>query len=192
MNSKLQECITGYWGLPDHARGRVHAVRNHRPVCGDKVHPDAQFQWCASYVVDEYIECKRCREIINRWRQEGANPMKVIKNAKPLERKSRGHVVTQESDFTFRVKSGTSGKEYKVTLLRVGGAICSCGWGVHRSRRANYRSACSHVQAVYNHMANLIDRRSFAWASAEAAQRQHRPITDIQDGVVLTSRKEGT
>ena len=62
----------------------------------------------------------------------------------------------------------------------------------HTLFRQNHRSACSHVQAVFDYLANLIGRKSYAWSTEEAAARQHRPATNIQDGVVLTSRKDGT
>jgi hypothetical protein len=50
-----------------------------------------------------------------------------------------------------------------------------------------YRSACSHSQAVFEYREN--GRRTSAWSNETDAARQHRPVKDIGDGVILTSRK---
>ena len=54
-----------------------------------------------------------------------------IKNAKAIQGKSRAHKVSQEGS-RFSVVSGTSGSTYRVELLGIGGAQCSCDWGSYR------------------------------------------------------------
>ncbi len=52
---------TGYFGIPGTSRTTlVHIVDNGRPICGSRVGPDQQFQWCAGGVRLEYVECARC------------------------------------------------------------------------------------------------------------------------------------
>jgi hypothetical protein len=117
-------------------------------------------------------------------------PQKTITNPKSLNVKAKTHDVTPLDNDTFRVKSGTSGNEYFVRLLPdVEGGMCNCAWGQRRKRGDNYRSACSHVQAVYKQWEGFKNRTTTSWASKEDAKRQHRPVINIGDGVTLTSRK---
>lgn len=110
---------------------------------------------------------------------------RTIANPKTLQNKSRTHDVIQTGPQTFEVTSGASGNSYYVTLLSTGGMTCSCKWGQYRNGK-DPRSGCSHVQAAYSfHMG----RKASAWTSQEDAQRQHRPIVNIGDGVSLTTRK---
>ena len=39
----------------------VHVVDSGVPICGTLIHPDMEFQWCASGVYLPALECKRCR-----------------------------------------------------------------------------------------------------------------------------------
>ena len=111
-----------------------------------------------------------------------------ITNPKAVQRKSRCHEITQVSQNAYTVKSGSSGSSYTVILQQDQGATCTCEWG--RFRKFNDpRSGCSHVIAVFNHLAEWENRTVMAWSSEEDARRQHRPTLDIGDGVVLTSRK---
>jgi len=111
--------------------------------------------------------------------------MKIV-NDKVIQKRSRGDVVTPfyrgRSD-SFTILSGVSGKTYYARLMRTG-ANCSCPWGSHKW--TDLRSACHHIQAVFDHLE--LDRRVSAWCDVERAMRQHRPILDIGDGVTLTSR----
>lgn len=55
---------TGYFASPatPHKRSKVHLVTGAYdvPICGVYIKPDKRFQWCATYVCREYVECKRC------------------------------------------------------------------------------------------------------------------------------------
>lgn len=125
-----------------------------------------------------------------------------IKNAKALHEKSKTHEV-QSLDAvgnTWQVTSGTSGKHYVVRLqretrdgaIRFNGARCSCPWGQYRPSAQGFRSGCSHVQAVFAHLVEREQNRTTsAWASAEDARRQHRPILALDDGLYLTTRAAG-
>ena len=117
-----------------------------------------------------------------------------IRNVKQLQKKRKMHQVERVGVNSYHVTSGTSGKVYKVTVqnqardgaVRYGGAFCSCKWGQYRPG-SDGRSGCSHVMAVFE--ALDAERKTSAWGSSQDAKRQHRPITVIGDGVILTSRK---
>lgn len=116
--------------------------------------------------------------------------MNAITNPKTLQKKAKSHTVTPLDHNTFRVTSGASGNEYLVRLQNgIEGAVCDCPWGAYRTYGDHYRSGCSHVQAVYRHLEGQRNRAPSAWASREDAQRQRRPMLDIGDGVILTSRR---
>lgn len=114
-----------------------------------------------------------------------------IVNSKAINQKAKTHAVTPLDHNTFCVKSGTSEEEYLVRLLvDIDGATCNCGWGEHRKYIDYYRSSCSHVQAVYQQMEEHRNRTTSAWSTKDDAKRQHRQMTDIGDGVILTLRKK--
>jgi len=71
------------------------------------------------------------------------------------------------------------------------GATCSCPWGQYRPMD-DARSGCSHAQAVIAHLEAERERTTAAWSDEQQAARQHRPIINLGDGVVVTSRKNGT
>ena len=112
---------------------------------------------------------------------------KKIKNAKQLQKKSRSHQVRHVWGNMYQVVSGASGRTYYVRV-KEDGATCDCKWGTRGGHKAKDRSGCSHVQAVYNYIESEKSRRISAWTDEEQARRQHRPMSDIGDGVVLTSR----
>lgn len=113
-----------------------------------------------------------------------------ISNPKTVNQKARKHDVTPLDHDTFRVKSGSSGQEYLVRLLPgEEGGTCDCSWGQYRKYSDNYRSGCSHVQAVFQQLETQRNRTTSAWSTKEDAGRQHRQIADIGDGVILTLRK---
>jgi hypothetical protein len=60
----IRNYSVGYFGIPgfNRAGGRVHLVRNHKPICGERLHPDAEYQWCGPGLYLDWIECKRCLE----------------------------------------------------------------------------------------------------------------------------------
>ncbi|MCB0163165.1 MAG: hypothetical protein KDI79_02990 [Anaerolineae bacterium] len=109
-----------------------------------------------------------------------------IANAKEIQAKSRRHAVRQIGPNWYKVRSGETKRVYDV-VLAVNGGTCTCEWGRQRPDE-DHRSACSHVVAALNYRAATKGRRVSAWDSEEAAQRQHRPILKIGDGLILTSR----
>lgn len=119
---------------------------------------------------------------------------RTIINYKLVHDKSDVHKVSQVYDRTWVVTSGQAWDRYYVQLHedRPGGT-CDCDWGTNGGRRRGYgkfkeASGCSHVQAVIEKIEAVKGRRTSAWGNEEQAKRQHRPILDIGDGVVLTSR----
>ena len=117
---------------------------------------------------------------------------KIVEHKK-VQRKSRTHTVTQVGVNTYHVTSGHSGKTYTVRLqdqtrdgaVTYTGAVCDCKWSQYRPANDS-RSGCSHVMAVFDY---VDARRTIsAWGQTEDAKRQHRPVTYIGDGVILTSR----
>ncbi len=111
-----------------------------------------------------------------------------IRNAKGIQHKSRGHVVTQTGPRTFRVVSGTSGNAYRVYVDPVSHVgDCTCSWG--QFRRCGAGSGCSHVVAVHEYIAEQAGRRVSAWTDETQAERQHRSAYRIGDNVILTTRK---
>lgn len=61
---------TGWWGIPGQKDGgrnsRVHAVSDGKPICGQKFHPEAEYQWCCDGLNRDYLECEKCKRIIDR------------------------------------------------------------------------------------------------------------------------------
>lgn len=116
--------------------------------------------------------------------------MPTIKNPKAIQSKSRTHQVARRSDGVYDVTSGASGQTYTVCLLPHGGAACTCDWSKYRPASNQGQSGCSHVVAVFDHLAAEAGRSASAWGSPEQAARQHRPAFDIGDGVILTTRRK--
>lgn len=112
-----------------------------------------------------------------------------IKNVKKLQEKSQTHKVMRWYGNLFEVVSGTSGNIYTVVAGEQGGT-CSCNWGAFRPG-SDLRSGCSHMQAVMRHLQADNGNRTSAWVSEADAKRQHRPMVNIGDGVILTLRKAG-
>lgn len=51
---------TGYFGNPIRTT-KIHVVDMYdKPICGCKIGPDMDFQWCAAAMRLDYIECKKC------------------------------------------------------------------------------------------------------------------------------------
>ena len=119
--------------------------------------------------------------------------MKSIKNPKAVQSKSRTHEVTfnfntANSNAQYTVTSGASSRKYVVKVHNdKSNATCSCNWGKYKSRN-DKRSGCSHVAAVFSHIAKEAgrDRNVSMWSNEEDAQRQHRPVASIGDNVILT------
>lgn len=113
-----------------------------------------------------------------------------MRHPKQIQIKSRQHDVRWLEQNKFLVVSGDSGYAYLVTV-RENGATCSCHWGQTQAA-LDGRSGCSHVVAVMNHLAIQGQRSVSVWSSINAAERQHRPILNIGNGLLLTTRKIGT
>ena len=78
---------TGYWGIPGTTRyTMVHISLNGKPFCGTSLSKKMEYQFCADYVVDHYVECERCRKKYKR-HMENVNIQK-------LEEKTRLEVST--------------------------------------------------------------------------------------------------
>jgi hypothetical protein len=109
----------------------------------------------------------------------------ITRNAKAIQAKSRKHQVTQEAPAGFTVKSGSSGKEYRVILNGI--ASCTCSWGEYRT--IGTTCGCSHVLAVYSHLSQEAGCKVSAWTSEAEAKKQHRQRIGEIEGLYLTARK---
>ncbi len=114
------------------------------------------------------------------------NVVPKINNPKQIQKKSRYHATRQIKPNWFKVKSAISGNVYDVNL-GINGGTCTCRWGRNRPDD-DHRSGCAHVIAAINHRATQQGRRISVWNNQADAKRQHRPITQIGDGLFLTSR----
>lgn len=112
---------------------------------------------------------------------------KRIRNAKAVQSKSRKNEVHPLGGNRYQVVSGTSGHAYEVTLTGDGGR-CNCDWGQYRPAH-DQRSGCSHVLAAIQFAVQATGNTSVsAWRDEAEAERQHRRIMDIGDGVLVTVR----
>lgn len=115
-----------------------------------------------------------------------------MRNPKALQLKAKSHQVIPLDHNTFSVKSASSGSTYQVRLYAdVTGGVCNCKWGETRRWANFYRSGCSHVQAVFRHLENLAGRETSTWVDKNDATRQHKPVLNIGDGILMTARKVG-
>lgn len=113
---------------------------------------------------------------------------KVIKNAKEIQKRSQQLAVEQIGADVFSVASADPAKSpYTVTISRHGGT-CNCEWGGYRPKE-DKRSGCKHVMAAISFISHSEGRKVSAWASEDQAAKQHRPMIQIGDGVILTTRK---
>lgn len=58
---------TGYfanWRVSGTRRSKVHAVHNGSPICGSVIGDDSEYLWCSSVLRMEYIECEKCKKIL--------------------------------------------------------------------------------------------------------------------------------
>ena len=57
---------TGYFGIPGSATGftKVHIVEGGRPICGARVSPESEYQWCAPGIKLDYLECGNCKRVL--------------------------------------------------------------------------------------------------------------------------------
>lgn len=106
------------------------------------------------------------------------------RKAKTLQEKSRGMQVERIGRSTFRVLS-TSGKTYIATVNETQDfTSCTCDWAQYRPSGSN--CGCSHVVAAINHIAGEQGKTASAWGSREDAERQHKHIWNLGDGMLVT------
>lgn len=112
---------------------------------------------------------------------------KQIKNAKTIQSKSRTNEVHPMGNGRYSIVSGTSGKVYSVKLNGQGGT-CTCDWAKYRPANDS-RSGCSHVVTAIQFAAQEDGKNSVSvWTNEADANRQHRQIINIGDGVLVTVR----
>jgi len=118
---------------------------------------------------------------------------KIKRHADSLLKKARTHVVILDDPrfARYRVISGGSGNEYIVNVFKDKGASCNCDWARKRQDALvenKGATACSHTIAVFEFVAQGEGKRVSIWTSEEEAERQHRTVVDMVDGVMLTKR----
>ena len=88
------EIETGWFGIPGGPEWRstkVHICMRRRPVCGTRMGPNQQFQFCATGMYMPYVECKRCQK---RFEDIGGIFDKVVElqeKVEELKRKIEGN-----------------------------------------------------------------------------------------------------
>ncbi len=112
-----------------------------------------------------------------------------MRHPSTLRSKSKSHVVTREA-YGWTVTSGTSGTSYDVWRSGANDFfMCSCDWAKYRPADGGGACGCSHVIAVVAFEAAEIDRSTQVYNDPDAANRQHRHIINIGDGLIMTTRK---
>jgi len=107
------------------------------------------------------------------------------RQAKTLQNKAKKNKVQPQGKGEFSVTSATSGKTYTVTNLANGGFQCTCKWSQYH--RTDLKP-CSHCLAVEEWLEQAGNRSLSFWTSEEEAQRQHRPVMRVGQGLWATSR----
>ena len=71
---------TGWFGEPGktNRKSKVHLVSKGKPVCGAKMGPRQQFQWCSHDIQWGYIECESCRKVARKIAQNFINDLKGL------------------------------------------------------------------------------------------------------------------
>lgn len=129
---------------------------------------------------------------------EVTTPKPIQRHPDKLVAKARTHLVLVD-DITrgrYTVVSGgkvkAGGNSYTVNVFANGEeASCNCDWATKRVNTLIENQgavACSHTIAVFEFIALGGGRKVSAHATEEAAQRQHRPMVEMKDGVILTTR----
>ena len=108
-----------------------------------------------------------------------------------LRSKSKTHTVTH-AGTGYTVTSGHTGAVYHVTQLPGTQAhTCDCKWSEYRPQANQGACGCSHVLAVIAFEQGERQRTTAVHNSYETAQRQHRQILAVGDGLLVTTRKAG-
>jgi len=112
------------------------------------------------------------------------------RHAKKLQTKQKKHQVRWPhgvGNFPAVVVSGTSGTSYTVSETTNGSLRCTCKWAKY-----NPNKPCTHTLACHQDLESRRETRpgilSF-WANEAGAERQHRPMTRLSNGLWATSRK---
>lgn len=112
----------------------------------------------------------------------------MARNASNINSKSRTHMVCQISDTKFRVISGGSGNEYEVEETEHG-FTCNCKFGnPYGGKYGRKQSGCSHVVSVIRVVEAEKGRTVSVHSDRESAERQHRPMEGVGQGLFVTSR----
>ena len=73
---------TGWYGIPGGGRfTKIHVVSRDKkgPICGARIGPKMEFQWCAWHAMWGFIECEHCKRIIlQRAREELMRKEKTV------------------------------------------------------------------------------------------------------------------
>ena len=65
MRGHMREISTGWFGVPGARSGsssKVHLVAGGKPICGARLGPKMEYQFCSSTLSLEYVECEPCRK----------------------------------------------------------------------------------------------------------------------------------
>jgi len=107
------------------------------------------------------------------------------RHAKKLQSKAKKIEIVKVEGDNITIRS-TTGKEYAILNNHDGTFTCGCKWSEYHDTRFD---PCSHVIAVKEMIANGESKTLSVWASREDAQRQHRHIECIGNGLFVTERK---
>ena len=111
-----------------------------------------------------------------------------MRNTQTLTSKAHTHTVKQIGPTVYEVTSGASGNTYSVRIMD-GKAQCCCKWGFTGNGIPQRKECgCSHTIAVFAFIEEQKGRTVSAFQTIEEAKRQHRPVIEMGDGIVLTSR----
>ena len=58
----MDNISTGWFGIPGRQGGQVHLVRNRKPLCGQRIHPKAEYFCNAPFIIMNCVECQRCKK----------------------------------------------------------------------------------------------------------------------------------
>ena len=53
-------------GLVGKSHTQTHALKDGKALCGYKPAKTMQYQWCANFAYIDYVECKNCKEKLQK------------------------------------------------------------------------------------------------------------------------------
>jgi hypothetical protein len=110
---------TGYWAYVNDDGTGERATKTHvaedsnpiKPICGSRIHKRMKYQWCAQGVYEDYVECRKCLEIIIRERHKRAWERQAIKETrKIIEEGYRGTVQSRKCECCGHHEVGVNAK----------------------------------------------------------------------------------